>query len=73
MNIKMEKEAMQKLFDEANTNKGDINIKDKSQVPPLHWKGWEGGGRQWTINYTGSQCFINTFFYLLASVTFIRY
>ena len=44
MNIKMEKEAMQKLFDEANTNKGDINIKDKSQVPPLHWKGWKGGG-----------------------------
>ena len=48
MNIKMEKEAMQKLFDEANTNKGDINIKDKSQVLPttgmertldckLHW------------------------------------
>ena len=32
MNIKMEKEAMQKLFDEANTNKGDINMKDKSQV-----------------------------------------
>ena len=44
MNIKMEKEAMQKLFDEANTNKGDINIKDKSQVPPLHWKGWKAGG-----------------------------
>jgi len=32
LNIKMDKEDMLRLFDLANTNKGDINNKDKEQV-----------------------------------------
>ena len=26
----------------------------------------EKGGRQWTLNYTGTQCFITTLYYSLA-------